>query len=137
MAAFDVSSYHDLFITNAKECLNDALLHINALSEPNPIDIPTHVSEIHRRFHMLKSQCHFMGYPKTGALAAEIEKLSEIVKNNAQLYSTTWLQTVSKASLLVQQAIAKIEKDHTDSDFSKEIQDLELVIAQTYENPHR
>lgn len=135
MASIDLSSYNDLFITNARNCIDTINKNVILFSlSANEQEKKTAISEIFRMIHMLKSQSAFMGYSSTAGFCLILEKIFYVIKNNVNLLTADKLSEFKQAFTLLTSNIQSITEQKKELDFSESLNKFAMIYKEHYED---
>jgi chemotaxis protein histidine kinase CheA len=129
MANNDLSSYHNLFIEKATDCLQimkDKLAVLNSSSDQQ-IKFEA-ISELHRMAHTLKGQCAFMGYSITAHYCLLLEKIFLVLKEKTILPLVDQMTILSSAGVNLTSALTTIAQTHQEPDLKNKQVSLEQFL---------
>jgi two-component system, chemotaxis family, sensor kinase CheA len=123
----DMSKYKKIFVTEAKEHLQDLNTYLLKL-EKSPTD-KKGIDEIFRAAHTLKSMSAAMGYNKMSLLAHTMEDVLDEVKKNKRKLSPELIDILFKCFDTLELGVKKVNKDEEEPAVNSLVTKLKNILS--------
>ncbi len=121
--AIDLHAYKELYLKTARDLLTRSQELMKKTAEG------THLDDLHRTFHSLKSQSLVMGYMNIGLANKALEELFKYAVTNPTCLTPQVLEEVNGFVSQIDHALSDIEKNVGEPDLSFSTKKINSLIS--------